>query len=400
MALLILPPACEKYAPRFYRSEVMGRGNARPEQPLEHVPRFDTLVYVSAVVVPDSYDWRRDTSFGSASCKLVLMKDGTPLFSLSTGMKERISIEPDTHHILDGHLYTEYSTSSETFLKRDGELVCSFPGREVLKGLLVREDGVYTLGQDREGGGFTFRHNGNEVLRVEDGTVFGDFNSSAYGRTGALYELDGDVCFCYRDEESCHAVRNGDARPENSGVSPSRVKDLRLASDGLWSVSDYGTLMMVDGPYRSYALSRNYSWTACELWPGSSGMWVLGETAASGLSCTMLRPVHDDTGEFPEIVFRGGNNYVYGSGESACFAISGDKGGLKVQDAEGHYIYGRDSAFFFTRDCAMGLGEALFMAVTPRERRFPPFLWKNGEEELFAINGYLTGVEAVLSPAR
>ena len=53
--------------------------------------------------------------------------------------------------------------------------------------------------------------------------------------------------------------------------------------------------------------------------------------------------------------------------------------------------------YFFSARNAFLSGNTLFMAVTPINNGYP-FIWVNGETRYYEINGFLTGVEASISP--
>ena len=128
--------------------------------------------YAVGVDYPQGYDWRADLEEGSVRCSLVVFVNGVPLMKLPVGDKYEVSDDPDMHRMIGGSLYTDFSTESETVIKRNGEPLFRYPGREMIVGMVVEKDLVYTLGQSRDGGGFSFRVNGEELLFRSDGYVF------------------------------------------------------------------------------------------------------------------------------------------------------------------------------------------------------------------------------------
>ena len=117
----------------------------------------DTSVFMTAVEFPPGYDWRRDSSFGEVSGRIVLYRDSVRILEVPAGPGCLACMDADLHHLIDGHLYTESCTSAGTVVSRDGEMLFSYPGRELLCGMLVEGRDVYTLGRDRSGGGFSLR---------------------------------------------------------------------------------------------------------------------------------------------------------------------------------------------------------------------------------------------------
>ena len=218
-------------------------------QPKTPEPVRDTSVYVSAVIVPDEYDWHRDTACGAASCSLVLIKDGVPCLSIPTGAAAEVSTDPDTHHLLEGHLYTE---------------------------LLVDSTGVYTLGRNRDSDGFCFRRNGESLLRQDTGLVFGDFSRSSYGRTGALYRDGGAVCFCFRNSSSCYVVRDGIPSPVSLDFSASRVVDMHFYDSEAYAMADLQFTIIARGPNGSMNLWSTPANRDLEIYRGTDCVWWHG----------------------------------------------------------------------------------------------------------------------------
>ena len=398
-ALLMLTIAsCEKYPARLYRSEVFGSGNGRgtPRDSLpgkEPQPAPDTTVYIVAVQVPESYDWRRDTSYGAVPYDIVLYEDDAPLLSFKTGISQKVDNAPDTYHLMGGNIYTEYSSSGETVITRNGTRLFSYKGSEVLVGMLVKGNDVYTLGRDKSGYAFSFRLNG-EVLLSGEGAVYGNFGLSS---TGALYETDGRPCFCFRNNASCYAVRGGIEEAVRTNASPGRIKFMRVFPDGVWYATDYGTMVVVSSPFRSYTMPVQYTWSSCSLAEYEGRAWFVGTGLKAGKSCTVVCPV-EDAASSQSRIYSGDEGYLY-FGDGAVFSVGNPGGTLMVQGNGAEYIYGRDSSFFFGRSCAAAAGESLYMVVTPKEKDMVPFLWKNGLRKEFGINGYLAGVEVRVSPA-
>ena len=400
--VLFLAQSCEKVPlPRVYRSQALaysshkerqdtlaGAEDARHDTP-------DTDVFVSAVSVPRDYNWRRDTSYGAVACELMLFKNGVLLYSFNTSDSGNINVSAETHHLIGGHIYTEYSSRDETVICRDGERILCYAGREILRGLLVKDDQIYTLGISREDGGFTYRKNGEIVLKQTGTTVFGDFNNSAYGRTGALYESEGKICFCFKTASACFYVRNGSMTQARVSVGVSRIVDMRIFGPELYYVADYLSSKIIYTPGRNYTLPAMFQWTGAGLFKRDGEVWFIGE--ASGSGGTMCRPVSALASSVSGALFSGNDNFVYPFGDS-IYAVGCGGGNLRVQDSEGQILYLRDSTYFFGNGCAAGIGDSFYVLVTPREEGAPPFVWHDGDQRIYDINGYLTGIEVLLSP--
>ena len=176
------------------RYTVTRRGTGLPGKEL---PGADTVAYLTVLEFPEGYDWRRDTSFGEVSGRIVLYRDSVRVLEIPAGPGSLAGLDPDLHHLVGGRVYTESCTDSETVIGLDGTRLFSYPGREVLCGLLVEGEDIYTLGRNRSGEGFALRRNGDIVFSRPDGTVTAQFSSRTEYPSGALYR-DGDhIYFSY-----------------------------------------------------------------------------------------------------------------------------------------------------------------------------------------------------------
>lgn len=143
-------------------------------------------VYVTAVEYPDGYDWRADVEKGSVKCSLVVYADDVPVMKVPAGDEYEVSPDPDMHRMSDGHLYTDYSTDSETVIKKDGKEIFRYSGREMICGLLTEGEDVYTLGHPRRGEGFSYRKNGEVIMERNGGRSF-----------ARLYRDGTSICFAF-----------------------------------------------------------------------------------------------------------------------------------------------------------------------------------------------------------
>ncbi len=145
--------------------------------------------YVAAVEYFDKYDWRADPGKGEVRCSLVVYGDGVPMMKIPVGDKYEVSSDPESHRIVGGHVYTDYSSDSETVIKKNGKVVLRYSGREVVCGLVEYGDDIYTLGDNRDGDGFAYRRNGEIVLEGGNGYTF-----------GRLFRQNDSICFAYREK--------------------------------------------------------------------------------------------------------------------------------------------------------------------------------------------------------
>lgn len=190
IGLVLLAAACSR-EPLFPGTS---RHSHQPDAGRHAAPADATLdippgehIFLTAVRYPDGFDWMQDTCAVDGTVWIDLYMDGKRIRSFPAGA----SVHSDRHRFKGGLLYADYSTEKETVVLCDGTERFRFPGREALRGFLVREDGVHTLGQDRDGNGFTYRIEGRKVFRSETGVVLDD-------SANALTEYGEDVFYACR----------------------------------------------------------------------------------------------------------------------------------------------------------------------------------------------------------
>ena len=196
--------------------------------------------YTVGVDYPEGYDWRSDEEKESVRCSLVVFADGIPMMKVPVGQEYEISSDPDMHRMLGGNLYTDYSTAEETVIKRNGTLLFRYTGCEMIVGMAVEGDYVYTLGLSRSGAGFSFRRNGEILLerndchayprlqRIEDGFSLAFYETEvSQDRYRYFHYMAGEVCevallknvvkvwdiVCHQDKLCCLAPVLGSSDP-------------------------------------------------------------------------------------------------------------------------------------------------------------------------------------------
>lgn len=130
------------------------------------------VCYMTALEYPEGYDWRADRESGTVKCSLTVYADFIPVMKIPVGDRYETSPDPDMHRIIDGHLYSDFSTGTETVIKRDGEELFRYPAREMIVAIAVHEDGIHTLGKPRDSDGFSYRVNGAIQIERKSGKVF------------------------------------------------------------------------------------------------------------------------------------------------------------------------------------------------------------------------------------
>jgi len=344
-------------------------------------------VYLTAVRFPDGYAWDRDTCAVDGEVWIDLYRDGERVRSLPAGA----SVHPDMHRYRDGHVYADWSTDTETVVTREGAELFRFDGREALRGFLVREDGVHTLGQDRDGSGFTYRVDGRILYRSETGIVLGGPDTpGAPGGALSVYGEDIYYACCLPSErgKEYHVMRNAEryqSFPVSDGtlavlVSGGKVARVRSKPRSL--------VLEVDGKETRLALggSEYCLWSRLAAWEEDIVALVCAQSA--GKKRYYLQTA-------------GGKTFTPMAGETVSDVLSdGKRMGWTVTDGRGDFLRVRWSdggvtegtgGFLASGGCALLRDGHLFLALTGRDGA-PNRLQEDAVHTDIPFNGYFTSV--------
>ena len=344
-------------------------------------------VWLTAVRFPDGFAWDLDTCAVDGEVWIDLYRDGEMVRSQPAGA----SVHPDMHRYTGGHLYTDWSTDTETVLSRDGAELFRFEGREAIRGFLVREDGVHTLGQDRDGSGFTYRIDGRTLYRSETGAVLGGPDAPG-AAGGALTEFGEDVFYvcCLPSErgKEYHVMRNAE-RYQSFPTSEWTLDVLFTGGKVARVLSKPRSLVLeVDGKETRLPLNGREVclWSRLAAWEEDVVALVCAQ--AAGAKRFFLQTA-------------GGKTFTPFSGETVSDVLSdGDRMGWTVTDGRGDLLRVRWSdggvtegtgGFLVSGRCALLRGGRLFLALTGRDGA-PNRLQEDGVHTDFPFNGYFTSV--------
>ena len=365
IGLALLAAACirEPLLPGTPRSSHEPGGGRRPDSTATAPPAGEH-VYLTAVRFPDGYAWDLDTCAVDGEVWIDLYRDGGKVRSLPAGA----SVHPDMHRYLGGHLYMDWSTDTETVISRDGAELFRFEGREALRGFLVREDGVHTLGQDRDGSGFTYRIDGRILYRSETGAVLG--GPEAPGAPGGAFSEAGEDVYyacCLPSErgKEYHVMRNAErycSFPASEGT-----QDVLVAG---------GTVSRVRSKPRSLVLEVDGKETRLPLGGGEYCLWSRLQTAGGKTFSPM-------PGETVSDVLAGGRRmgWTVTDGRGDLLRVRWSDGGV-TEGTGGFLVSGR---------CALLRDGHLFLALTGRDGT-PNRFQEDGVHTDIPFNGYFTSV--------
>lgn len=186
-------------------------------------------VYCCGVEVDPSYNWQQDTLAGREDCRIVLYRDSTRILSFPAGEKNEVGIDADEHFIVCGTLFTSFSGTGHTVIKKNGDEFLRLNERMRLHSILEHDGHIWTLCRKLESEGFALHKDGHSVK--ESSTGFAD----------CLYMDGEDLCFSHHctnpsnGKELWYLCKNGSDIPINpqSGYTLHAVRSL---GGVLWSV--------------------------------------------------------------------------------------------------------------------------------------------------------------------
>ena len=349
------------------------------------------VCYVTAFDYPDDYDWRADREKGSVKCSLTVFADGVPMMKVPVGDMYEVSSDPDMHRMIDGHLYTDYSTDCETVIKKDGKTVLRYTGREMICGMLVEGDTLYTLGHPRQGEGFTFRKNGKTVLARPAGRTF-----------GRLHRDNGNICFAFTepvlsedgDMERYHHYSDGNIVQTAVRDDIKKVWDIySYKGEICWAASLTGIdrpVLFKDGTLNSMIMFDGYSPLTLSILEGEDVLYLEGILTSPDLA--LVSAFWDSPGHImsPEDGYVASSRCISGDGMSLVFnPVYGSGKGLIFRCGEEMAMPAGYSVMGLS--CATVADGILHIGLSSQEGG-RPMIWKDGQTVFLDISGYIASV--------
>ncbi len=363
----------------------------RPGLDMDSLAAENSVVYVTAMEYLDSYDWTTDKEKGSVKCSLAVYADGNLIMKVPVGDSYEISSDPDSHRIVNGHLYTDYTSDNETVIKRDGDEFIRYSGREIICGLVESKGDVYTLGHNMDYLGFSYRKNGDVIIERRRGLSF-----------GSLRMVGDSLFFAFKEPvstsegvyERYYAVLNGE-------VSQVAVRDDIVC---VWDVACFkgeisylATLIGIPFPV---------------LFSGGDMQAMMLPKEANILSCSLL---YDDKALYAEglvkVARQGTASCIWRNDGEICF-WSGDMtfSSFCINDGGAHCVLNpsppydtgvifRSGESFASPPGYMSIGsrtvavaKGILYVGLSSQTGIHPILWRDGKFVPLQINGYITTV--------
>ena len=336
---------------------------------------MEAVCYVTGIDYPAGWDWT-DTSKDAETAKrsLVVLADGVPMLKLPIGEGHEVSADPDMHKVIDGHLYTIFCNDTHTSIRKDGKAFLKYEGAENIRGIVVDEENFYTLGVLRNGGGFTYRKNGELILERRAGNVF-----------ERLHIDSGKICFAF-----CQSVATSEGSTERFYmVRDGRQQVVEFDED----VSVVWDMMSHEG--KNCALVSSGPWKTSELIVGEERHVVGIPQGGEMLSCRLFSSGKDICveGLFSDnegnLLFETGRSVtaVYATETDICCILNPDvenpegiifKNGVITKMPEGYTCRGENPLTIHDGQLYIGL-----TSMTGGE----PLLWKEGTTSTLKLNG-------------
>jgi hypothetical protein len=351
---------------------------------------LDQVAYMTVLDYKKGYDWRMDPAKGSVKCSLVVYADGRPVMKVPVGDEYETASDPDMHRLVEGHLYTDYSTDSETVIKKDGALLFRYPGREIICGVEVSDSSTYTLGQNRSGSGFSFRQNGEVILQRQYGAVM-----------GGLKRINGTLSFAFYD-----SIRAQDSNVDRYYiVNDGEVSQVAVREDivKVWDVMNQGGTVSYVATLTGVAFPVFFHGESKTVIPLPLGS-VLISAALTGGDGTICA----------ELVFRTGNEIlsalwkedvglrIFGKGQTVA-ALTVTASGLYCAvnpsgtSAKG-LVYRNGEVSDMPEDytCvgrnAMSMVNGMLHVGLSSKSGGKPVVWNDGQLDTLDINGYISSI--------
>jgi hypothetical protein len=331
---------------------------------------------------------------GASNARLVLYCNDEQVLDEPIGPQYSLNPYPDSHHLIGGRLYSEYVSGGETTILCDAKPLFKYEGHEYLKGLVAKNDSLFTLGCNYAEGCYVMRQNGNPIIKLSGGKVPGGLGENA----PALYEDGGHIYFCFIDGKGLDLVEDGVVKTINLPSFAKEALDCRMIEGVRYLVSSDGNNIYCS--FNGKTINLHYMGKVKN---DFFAMRLLGDAAVIG-------SVNNLTFDgFTQITMMERNRNLFLKGQDLYICECGEKV-IGIRNRPLNMQYGRASsigdfesifsapdAFVFTKEC-INAGHGNIYAAASSVKGDKPCLFKNGRKwREFPFNGYLTGVNVELS---
>lgn len=348
-------------------------------------------LYVTGVEYPEGINWRSGTGADTKAGILFLMKDGKRIIETDIGDDNFTSPDADMHRCIYGHLYTDFSTDMETVVKCDGTEVFRYFGREMIAGISVRDDGIYTLGQPRSGSGWSYRRNGETILYKGSGNLVSDLHADS-----------GNLYFAYEDQigsssepvSRYYLVENSIPSLIQTTDDVKRIDNVKMIDGSIYYIArlDKITPMVLfcgpDG--KSYTMETGTGMQDCTLVHNSGKVFTHGQVLSGGRYEDRF---WEDTGIASRVSYPAKAIGWCADKDKVYYAASASASGTGVIIFDGTVQATLPESYDFIFSDAIGADDGKYCAgLVNRTSGNRPALWIDGEITEYDFNGFFTSV--------
>lgn len=250
------------------------KDTAQNPSPQEPPAPPEPSVYVTAFHYIDTENWETD-SLGAA--ELLFFKDQELLLRLPVETPP----DPERHRIWDGRLWTDATDGFLTRVFRDGEEMFRYDGQEQLRGFLIKDGEVHTLGQHPGRDGLCYRIDGREVFSFPKGTLLGSPSDPEW-ESGALTLDEGWVYFTYKADGNYWVMQDSKYHRVVSERNADAFYDFRVKDGDVLQAYRKGTVYYLKTGNQEKALNVSGSMVvSCKLVPVGNKMVLRGVSRVS-----------------------------------------------------------------------------------------------------------------------
>ena len=345
-------------------------------------------IYIAALRFPEWASWK-DGDFRGAEA--VLFRDSVEVAACPMGALP----DPDRIRIIDGHLWTDVASNGETAVYCDGRHRLTIPEEELLKGFLIENDTIRTLGQ-RSGGGLCYRVNGEEVFSSGAGTVFGQMETGP-GGTHFAYGITirkGDAV-----TTEYHIMNGADeiavVTPNGGGaIYDIRVRDGTVYRSERRAEPPSSLCLVIGDSVHSLGIAAGEEIHQCKL------IDIEGEMMVKGYSLfgTLIRHwIRSTEGIRHQVISSRGVPDIYADGDRLAYFITGSDGRISMADIGGDLISAREDSLYLkirSSACADFRGGTFAAALSDTSGR-KHRLFLDGRLIPIDFNGYFTSLKII-----
>lgn len=364
-------------------------GRLPPPSPPDTARRFRN-VYSTAIVFPDSVNWRKGQTQGA---QLVLFKNTAPAQMLEADQPPH----PDRHTFQEGHLWTHFTDGSSTTVSCDGNAFFVYQGEESPLGFLVVGGEVHTLGQ-YPGGGFSYRVNGQEIFFSPEGMVL-SWSANPDWEGGALSRDETGVYYSYalpvKNEESeiweYRVMKGGEIRKMIPAVTGSSLHDIRVLD---------GVVYRLEFRYGRLCLIRDDALTPLSLPEGSHGVRLTPVDGTMGIKGfheenhyihSWIRDA-DSLLYHHSMLYRHQGDIFARDGEQAVVILDGEDCVVQAIRDTVRVDLPNETYRLHTPRCVQHRKGTLALALTGDTENEENLLLVNDRKLAMPFNGYFTGI--------